>query len=204
MKDKLEVIQKWLGVGSINIFGLPMSGKDTVGKRLAEELGARFLSSGDMIRAVETEQSLHMTDGGQLIPTDKFYDIVLPFFGREDIRESALVLSSVGRWSGEEVEVMKSAAAGGHEILVALELELAEEDARERWRAAQELADRGSRADDATLEIFETRITEYQEKTVPVLEHYADLGKLIKIDGSKTRDEVFATVIDALYEKAIQ
>lgn len=204
MKDKLEVIQKWLGVGSINIFGLPMSGKDTVGKRLAEELGARFLSSGDMIRAVETEQSLHMTDGGQLIPMDKFYDIVLPFFGREDIRESALVLSSVGRWSGEEVEVMKSAAAGGHEILVALELELAEENARERWRAAQKLADRGSRADDATLEIFETRITEYQEKTVPVLEHYADLGKLIKIDGSKTRDEVFATVIDALYEKAIQ
>ena len=33
--DKLAKIKAWLGTGSLNVFGLPMSGKDTVGERLA-------------------------------------------------------------------------------------------------------------------------------------------------------------------------
>ena len=44
--DKLAMIKSWLGTGSLNVFGLPMSGKDTVGERLAKDLDAKFLSSG--------------------------------------------------------------------------------------------------------------------------------------------------------------
>ena len=45
MEKNIGIIKKQLGVGSINIFGLPFSGKDTVGKRLADDLGAVLLSS---------------------------------------------------------------------------------------------------------------------------------------------------------------
>ena len=45
-QQKILTIKQWLGTGSINIFGLPMSGKDTVGVKLAEFLGGKFLSSG--------------------------------------------------------------------------------------------------------------------------------------------------------------
>ena len=62
MEEKIAKIKEWLGTGSINIFGLPMSGKDTVGIRLAEALGARFLSSGIIIRAMEQEKNKHYTD----------------------------------------------------------------------------------------------------------------------------------------------
>ena len=41
--DKISKIKDWLGKSSINFFGLPMSGKDTVGERLATDLGAKFL-----------------------------------------------------------------------------------------------------------------------------------------------------------------
>ena len=41
--DKLAMIKSWLGTGSLNVFGLPMSGKDTVGERLAKDLDAKFL-----------------------------------------------------------------------------------------------------------------------------------------------------------------
>ena len=51
MDEKIQFIKEWLGTGSINIFGLPFSGKDTVGVRLAEDLGGRFLSSGMILRA---------------------------------------------------------------------------------------------------------------------------------------------------------
>ena len=40
MEAKIAKIKTWLGTGSINIFGLPMSGKDTQGIKLAEALNA--------------------------------------------------------------------------------------------------------------------------------------------------------------------
>ena len=56
MEEKIETIKEWLGTGSINIFGLPMSGKDTQGIKLAEALGAKFLSSGLIIRAIRFDR----------------------------------------------------------------------------------------------------------------------------------------------------
>ena len=198
--DKLARIKSWLGTGSLNVFGLPMSGKDTVGERLAKDLGAKFLSSGIIIRAFEAEQNQNMTGSGQLIPTNTFYDIILPYFSREEMKDDSLILSSVGRWSGEEDKIMEAAKNGGHEIKAVVLLDLTEADVKNRFEAAKELNDRGERADDANLEIFETRIREFNEKTVPVLNHYDELKLLIRVPADGSRDEVYLSVIDKLVE----
>ena len=198
--DKLAKIKSWLGTGSLNVFGLPMSGKDTVGERLAKDLGAKFLSSGIIIRAFEAEQNQNMTGSGQLIPTNTFYDIILPYFSREEMKDDSLILSSVGRWSGEEDKIMEAAKNGGHEINAVVLLDLTEADVKSRFEAAKRLNDRGERADDANLEIFETRIREFNEKTVPVLNHYDELKLLIRVPADGSRDEVYLSVIDKLVE----
>ena len=198
--DKLARIKSWLGTGSLNVFGLPMSGKDTVGERLAKDLDAKFLSSGIIIRAFEAEQNQNMTGSGQLIPTNIFYDIILPYFSREEMKDDSLILSSVGRWSGEEDKIMEAAKNGGHEIKVVVLLDLTEADVKSRFEAAKKLNDRGERADDANLEIFETRIREFNEKTVPVLNHYDELKLLIRVPADGSRDEVYLSVIDKLVE----
>lgn len=198
--DKLAKIKAWLGTGSLNVFGLPMSGKDTVGERLAKDLGAKFLSSGIIIRAFEAEQNQNMTGSGQLIPTNTFYDIILPYFSREEMKNDSLILSSVGRWAGEEDKIMEAAKNGGHEIKAVVLLDLTEVDVKNRFEAAKELNDRGGRADDASIEIFETRIREFNEKTVPVLNHYDELKLLIKVPADGSRDEVYLSVIDKLVE----
>ena len=198
--DKLAMIKSWLGTGSLNIFGLPMSGKDTVGERLAKDLGAKFLSSGIIIRAFEAEQNQNMTGSGQLIPTNTFYDIILPYFSRKEMKNDSLILSSVGRWAGEEDKIMEAATNGGHEIKAVILLDLTEADVKNRFEAAKELNDRGERADDANLEIFETRIREFNEKTVPVLNHYDELKLLIRVPADGSRDEVYLSVIDKLVE----
>ena len=198
--EKLEKIKSWLGTGSLNIFGLPMSGKDTVGMRLAEDLQAKFLSSGIIIRAYEAEQNEDMTGSGKLIPTNTFYDIILPYFSREELRNDSLVLSSVGRWSGEEDKIMEAAKAGGHEIKAVVMLDLTEEEVKNRFEVAKELNDRGERADDANIEVFETRLAEFREKTMPVLNHYDELKMLVKVPASGSRDEVYTNVIDRLVE----
>ena len=102
MENKLSIIKEWLGTGSINIFGLPMSGKDTQGIKLAEILNAKFLSSGMIIRAMEKETNNQYSNNGALIPTNIFYEWVLPYFERRDLFDYPLILSSIGRWQGEE------------------------------------------------------------------------------------------------------
>lgn len=200
LNEKLGKIKSWLGTGSLNIFGLPMSGKDTVGMRLAEDLQAKFLSSGIIIRAYEAEQNEDMTGSGKLIPTNTFYDIILPYFSREELRNDSLVLSSVGRWSGEEDKIMEAAKAGGHEIKAVIMLDLTEEEVKNRFEAAKDLNDRGERADDANIEVFETRLAEFREKTMPVLNHYDELKMLVKVPAIGSRDEVYTNVIDRLVE----
>ena len=203
MNEKILAIKEWLGTGSINIFGLPMSGKDTVGLRLAEDLGAKLLSSGMMIRQAESESKRDLTSSGELAPTEDFYNIVLPIFEREDLKPYGLILSSVGRWAGEEDAVMAAAEAGGHPIKAAVVLNISEADVMERWRTAKTLGDRGVRADDMKEEAFRTRLQEFREKTMPVLVHYQQLGLLVPVTGDLTRDEVYALTLDGLYQFAM-
>ena len=204
MESKIEVIKEWLGTGSINIFGLPMSGKDTQGIKLAEALEGKFLSSGIIIRAMETKTNKSYTKFGALTPTDVFYEWVLPYFERPELFRTPLVLSSIGRWSGEENQVMSVAAGAGHPIMAAIILEVSEAEVTKRFEKSKELNDRGKRQDDQDLEILQTRLQEFRQKTVPVLQHYNELGLLIRVNGSQSRDAVFNEIVEKLFEKASQ
>ncbi len=202
LEKKLTTIKEWLGTGSINIFGLPMSGKDTQGIRLAEALDAKFLSSGMIIRAMEKETKNHYSEHGALIPTNIFYEWVLPYFERADLFKYPLILSSIGRWHGEENQVMSVASGAGHEIKAAIILNISEADVEKRFKESKILNDRGGRQDDKDLETFRTRLQEFREKTLPVLQHYNSLGLLIEVNGDQSRDAVFNEIVEKLYRKA--
>ena len=202
METKLQTIKTWLGTGSINIFGLPMSGKDTQGIRLAEALNAKFLSSGIIIRAMEKETKNKYSTKGALIPTDIFYEWVLPYFERRDLLEYPLILSSVGRWSGEEKKVISAAADSGHHIKAVIILNISEADVENRFEASKSLGDRGEREDDRNIEVFRTRIQEFRQKTLPVLQYYKSLGLLVEVNGDQPRDAVFNEIVEKLYAKA--
>ena len=176
-----------------------MSGKDTQGVKLAEAIGGKLLSSGIIIRANEIEKHKKLTDKGNLIPTDIFYEWVLPYFSREDLKRYPLVLSSIGRWSGEEDTVMETAAKAGHEIKAVILLNISEADVMARFEKLQILNDRGERQDDKDLDVFNNRLEEFRNKTMPVLEHYKDLGLLINVNGDQSREEVFEELINKLY-----
>lgn len=202
MEEKIAKIKEWLGTGSINVFGLPMSGKDTQGIRLAETLNAKFLSSGMIIRAMEQETRQNFTGTGQLLPTDLFYEWVLPYLERKDLFEFPLVLSSIGRWYGEERQVLSVAAGAGHPIKAVVLLNVSESDVIQRFEAAKLLNDRGERNDDRDEQIFDVRLKEFRDKTMPVLNYYNEQGLLINVNGDQSRDAVFAEMIEKLYEKA--
>lgn len=204
MEEKIAKIKEWLGTGSINIFGLPMSGKDTQGIRLAEAIDGKFLSSGMIIRALEKQERKNYSKTGELAPTNVFYEWVLPFFERRDLFKYPLVLSSIGRWSGEEEQVMSVAAGAGHDIKAAVLLNISEADVTRRFEEAKILNDRGDRVDDKDLEVFKTRINEFKTKTIPVIQHYKTMGLLVEVNGDQNRDEVFSELVEKIYQKALQ
>ena len=200
MEEKVAKIKEWLGTGSINVFGLPYSGKDTVGLRLAELIGAKFLSSGLILRAAEKEDKELAKElaAGNLAPTDTFRRIIMPYFSRNDLADFPLVLSSVGRWEGEEYDIMDSAAKANHDIKAVILLNISEDETKKRWEAARVLGDRGERSDDREKGILDNRIHEFIEKTMPVIETYRKRGLLIPVHATGDRDIVFNSVIDEL------
>ncbi len=200
MDEKITIIKDWLGTGSINIFGMPFSGKDTVGVRLAQDLNGRFLSSGIILRAAEQDDKDLMREMSQglLASTDKFRDIVLPYFHREDLRDFPLILSSVGRWEGEEYDVIKSAEAAHHPIKAVILLNISETEISSRWEVSQQLQDRGDRQDDKVRAILDKRVAEFIEKTMPVISTYQKRELLIPINAHADRETVYTNTIDAL------
>ena len=204
MDEKIEIIKKWLGTGSINIFGMPFSGKDTIGVRLAETLNGKFLSSGLILRAAESEDRKLGADmaSGQLVNTNKFRSIVLPYLAKVELNDFPLILSSVGRWEGEEYDVIDAAENSGHPIKAVLVLNLSEAEAKTRWKASRELQDRGEREDDREERVLDTRIQEFNSKTAPVIETYQKRGLVVPVKATGDREEVFTNVIDALVRQA--
>jgi adenylate kinase len=196
---QIEDIKKWLGTGSLNIFGLPFAGKDTHAQELAVHLDATILGGGEILRnSIVPENTRKIIDAGGLAPTEDYIKIVLPYLSKQPINKP-LVLSSVGRWKGEEDGVMGAAKASGHPIKAVIYLHIDIPTALDRWKHSQVHATRGMRADDAEHKL-ETRFEEFNRKTLPVIEHYRDLGLLVEVDGTPDVARVSQDIIDKLYE----
>lgn len=201
MKDTSTIAQ-WLASGSINLFGLPYAGKDTQAELLAKELGGVRLSGGEIIR--NSVVPLHVKeaqDSGALVPTQDYINIVLPYLSRSEFAGKPLILSSVGRWHGEEDGVIQSLIQSNHDLKAVIFLTISEDILRERWSVANETGDRGDRADDAKDKLA-TRLAEFENKTLPVIEYYRNKGLLIEIDASKHVMDVCHDILEALTERA--
>lgn len=191
-------IQSWLGSGSINIFGLPFAGKDTHGGSLSKIFNAPLLGGGDILRNSTIPPELKKDlDAGMLFPTDEYLRIVTPFLSKPEFDNRPLILSSVGRWIGEEQGVLEATEASNHPTKAVVYLHLSEEMLHERWAKSQAKGDRGDRADDAQ-HVLETRINEFKEKTLPVIEVYRKKGLLIEVNSDAEKHEVIETILARL------
>jgi adenylate kinase len=202
--DHLQKIKNWLGTGSINIFGLPFAGKDTHGRKLAELFEASLLSSGEVFRNSELEPEVKTTlDAGLLPSSDIFFHVFTPYLSKSEFAGQPLILSSVGRWIGEEKGILEAARSAGHPIKAVVYLHLDEKMVHKRYEASLETGDRGERADDEAHKL-ETRINEFNDKTLPVIEEYRKLGLLIEVNSDATKSEVLESILARLFMKSVE
>ena len=195
-------IKSWLGNNAIIIFGPPFAGKDTQSKLLAEYIGADTISSGHILRGPSADAVIAVQLGtGQLIPTESFKKIVLPFISDPKYKDKPIILNSVGRWHGEEKDVIQACIDASHPIKLAINLLLDESKVIERWHASRDLNDRGTRNDDS-IGALAIRLKEFREKTLPVLDEYRKQNLLVDLDADKPRDDVYDEMIKVLIAKS--
>lgn len=202
MDNQTKNISAWLGTGSINIFGRPFAGKDTQGHLLADAFGGVLVAGGDILRSHHDPEKIKriLAEGG-LIPSDFYFNLVLPYLSQPAFKDKPLILSSVGRSQGEELTIMKATSSSGHPMKAVVLLALSEAEVWRRFEAVKVVGDRDGRTDDHR-EVLKNRLKKFQDKTMPVIEYYRGMGLLVEVDGTLSREEVTTEILASLALRA--
>src|SRR6202012_3324667 len=114
---QLTAIRDWLGQGSITIFGMPFAGSVTQGQVLSDLLEGELLGGGKILRgSVIPPHVKEIMEAGGLIPIEDYLQIVPPYLSKSEFQGKPLVLSSVGRWDGEQHGVLQATEVSGHPL----------------------------------------------------------------------------------------
>lgn len=201
-KNKINVIKTWLGSGSINIFGRPLSGKDTQAQFLSKVLDAPIIGGGDIIRKSREGAALNeYTSNGRLAPQKDYLDLIIPYLSRDEFINKPLIFSSLGRWHGEEEPILNAAEESGHPVKTILYLSVPDAVIYQRLELAQQVGDREIRPDDRP-DAIPLRLKEFNTKTIPVIDYYESKGMLKRIDGTMPPEKVAEAVLDTLFTLA--
>ena len=183
------------------VIGGPGSGKGTQCAKIKDEFKYNHMSTGDVLRTVVKEkkapgwQELEADmKEGKLIPSEKLISFVK--LGIVSSKNKKILLDgfprnqdNINEWNKQ----MKDVA----DVVAVVYFELADEVMKERLLGRNE-----GRADD-NEETIAKRISTFNEETKPVIEAYEKEGKVIKIDASKSVDDVFAEVKQKFTEKKL-
>lgn len=183
---------------TVLLLGRPGSGKGTQTSLLAERLGWKTLSSGNIFRALRdgdsklSEKVRAMYDSGIIFP--HWFPAYL--FQNEVLymdTDKGLICEGFSRAVDEAVlfdEVLKFL---GRDYIV-FNLAVSEEEAMRRQLERNKV---DARTDSDTPEKIQIRFNEYTAKTEPVLAFFKEKGTLVEIDGEQTPEEI----AKVLYEK---
>lgn len=196
-----KLLHNWLVYGSINIFGRPFSGKDTQAKLLAKFFNGFIIGGGDIIRKSNLTSVKKYIEAGKLAPQLDYLELVLPFLSQSKYHNKPLILSSLGRWFGEEKVILEYTKQANHPIKAVIYLDISEQIVYERLQKAQQLKDRGHRKDDNHASI-KTRLQEFKLKTIPVINVYQQKNLLIQINGNQSRTQVTKEIFQKLISVA--
>ena len=178
------------------LIGAPGAGKGTQAERLAERFGITHISSGDLLRQhVKDHTSIgrmikSYLDRGDLVPDGVVMDML-----RKPVVAAAqadgYVLDGFPRTVEQARASFPTAQALGVEVQVAVHLDVA------RAELVRRLLARRRGAED-TQAVIERRLQVYLDKTVPLLEYYADREWMFTVDGAQPPDAVHRDIVDCL------
>lgn len=205
--------------------GAPGSGKGTQAKRLAEKFGLEHISTGDILReAIRKESELGLMarkfmDAGQLVPDDVILGIIKEELLTTD--RKGYIFDGFPRTAAQAEGLDKIFGESGFGISKVIKLDVPDEAIVKRLGSRLICRNCGQdynteskpprvpgvcdicggelyrRPDDAA-DIVQNRLSVYREKTRPIENYYRSKGLLAEIDGNRSSDEVFDSIVEAV------
>jgi adenylate kinase len=203
------------------LLGKQGAGKGTQAARLSERYGIEHVSTGDLFRAAaaagtaagrEAEQYMNR---GDLVPDDLTLRIVEERFAEDGLVDQGFVLDGFPRTlpQAENLE----AVLDGHPLDLVMNLDVPTEIVLDRIAGRRVCEDCGTtyhvnappkenwtcdvcggrvvQREDDTEDAVMRRLELYEEETVPIIDFYRNVGKLVVIDGTGDGDDVFARLV---------
>jgi adenylate kinase len=200
--------------------GAPGAGKGTQARLIQERLGLPQISTGDMLRALATED-IHTTQAsGRLVSDDFVIEMVRERTAKEDCR-NGYVLDGFPRTIAQAEKLEELAAEQGkalRAILIDVPASVLERRLTGRRMCplgnetyniyfkpprAENVCDVHAgvaleqRADDA-LDKVNVRLETYTKQTAPVIDYYNKSGRLEIVKGEQDSEEIYSDIKEAL------
>lgn len=181
------------------LLGPPGAGKGTQASRLAERFSIPHVSTGDIFRANVAEQTAlgreaqTYMDRGDYVPDDVTNRMVADRLAEADAAKG-FILDGYPRTIAQAETLEALLAEWDTPLDAVLRLVVPEDELVSR------LGDRAQAEDrtDDTEEAWRRRFTQYEEKTRPLENFYAERGKLVDVDAVGDVEEITERAVACL------
>ena len=187
------------------LFGPPGSGKGTQSEKLISRYGLKHLSTGDLLRnEISGNSPLGMAaksfmDKGQLVPDEVVIEMIDSALDNNP-QAKGFLFDGFPRTTAQAEALDKLLMQKNAPIAIVLALEVSKNELVNR------LKNRGltsGRSDDTNEDIIRARIDEYEKKTAAVAEYYDQFGKVARIKGEGSIDEIFESLTNEIDAKKV-
>jgi adenylate kinase len=206
------------------LLGKQGAGKGTQAARLAEHYGIPHVSTGELLRAAAAagtefgKKAEEYMNRGELVPDDVVFGLLAERVAAGNRVEDGFVLDGFPRTDTQAVQLDR--ALQGLPLDVAINLDVSTEIVLDRiagrrvcekcgatyhvnlppkknWSCDECGGEVVQRADD-TEDAVMRRLELYEQETVPIIDYYAQHGKLEVVDGEGDGDDVFKRLVTAV------
>ena len=207
------------------LLGPPGAGKGTQAKLMTDKWNTPQVSTGDILRAAVREgtelgvEAKGFMDRGELVPDRVVIGIIAERL-REDDAADGFILDGFPRTIPQAEALQKILDELGRNIDHVISIEVDDEELVTRLTgrrmckgcgesfhvvfnpsAKEGICDRCGgelyQRDDDTEETIRQRLAVYSEQTQPLIAYYEKQGKLRRIEGTGSIEEIFSRVLDA-------
>jgi len=174
----------------IFVLGPQGSGKSTQAKLLAEKLGYRFISTGQIVRGLSESKDPRSIElekywkTGALVP-DKLIENLL-FNELDTVETSGFILDGYPRNLTQIKSFLRFLEIRGWSISKAFYIFVSDEECLKRIKIRVSLENRADENDDA----ISKRLAIYHNDTEPLLDEYRKMNILTEVDGERSIEEI--------------
>jgi adenylate kinase len=209
------------------LLGKQGAGKGTQAARLAEHYGIAHVSTGDLLRAAAAagtpagKEAEEYMNRGDLVPDDLVLRIVEERFAEDGLADHGFVLDGFPRTLAQAQKLEEVLA--GHPLDLVINLDVPTEIVLHRIAGRRVCENCGTtyhvsapptdnwtcdvcggrvvQREDDTEEAVMRRLELYEKETVPIIDFYRNLGKLVVVDGTGDGDEVFERLVEQVEQR---